>query len=290
MDISANFDTIMLQYNKNMRDYNDNMRIYLQLFQQQGRTSQPQQRTSRQQQRTALPQPPIYTIPTTTINTATSRLLNSLFSNAFVRQTTREPDYQDVLVFPTAAEIDNATEIIEFYREDATHLNTSCPITLEPFIQGEQICRIKHCLHSFKQVAISDWFRRNVRCPVCRYDIRDYIADDETSEIDDTDDFNDVIDELIQESSNAQSNAQSSNVTTPSREEPRTVSRPPGIYRPQTRPQSTQSNFTQNLTQAIRNFVSSEIQHLPFDINSTAAELLYTFDIPLNFDISNNLR
>jgi hypothetical protein len=74
------------------------------------------------------------------------------------------------------------------------------------------ICRIKHCSHSFKQAAIVDWFRRNVRCPVCRFDIREtgrqnaersteIEEEEEQEDIERENDseFNDVIDELLQE-------------------------------------------------------------------------------------------
>ena len=41
--------------------------------------------------------------------------------------------------------------------------------------------------------------------------------------------------------------------------------------------------ITQNFTSSIRNFITNEISQLPL-----AAELLYTFDIPIVLDISNN--
>jgi len=34
--------------------------------------------------------------------------------------------------------------------------------------------RIIHCGHSFHGVCIQQWFGMNPRCPVCRYDIRDF--------------------------------------------------------------------------------------------------------------------
>jgi len=71
----------------------------------------------------------------------------------------------------TAEEIQTATTIFEYsVNNDNTH--TSCPITLDDFQEGEQLCKILHCGHTFRNSAIQDWFRRNTRCPVCRYDIR----------------------------------------------------------------------------------------------------------------------
>ena len=52
------------------------------------------------------------------------------------------------------------------------NISSNCPITLDSFEEGEQICQIIHCGHCFSETAIKNWFRFNVRCPVCRYDIR----------------------------------------------------------------------------------------------------------------------
>jgi hypothetical protein len=68
-------------------------------------------------------------------------------------------------------QINDAVETVE-YNEDMPE--ERCPITLENFIVGENICRIRHCCHIFKSTGLMMWFQRNVRCPVCRYDIRTY--------------------------------------------------------------------------------------------------------------------
>jgi hypothetical protein len=67
--------------------------------------------------------------------------------------------------------------VIQYY-PGLNLLNNECPITLEEFADGEQIRQIHHCKHSFKEAAIQNWFRSNVRCPVCRYDIREYVQGD----------------------------------------------------------------------------------------------------------------
>ena len=54
-------------------------------------------------------------------------------------------------------------------------VNTSCPISLEPFNDSSRVTIIRHCRHIFNTDNLSNWFRTNCRCPVCRYDIRDYI-------------------------------------------------------------------------------------------------------------------
>jgi hypothetical protein len=72
---------------------------------------------------------------------------------------------------PTINHFTNATEYCIYDRETMGGTR-SCPITLDEFQDNEQICRIKHCRHIFKSVALQNWFSRNAHCPVCRYDIR----------------------------------------------------------------------------------------------------------------------
>jgi len=99
----------------------------------------------------------------------------SLFSNIFtfpISAGTRRY-YNDVIVSPTQLEIDNAVEVFN-YNENRIQPNSRCPITMEEFIAGDRVSRIRHCEHMFREDAINNWFRLNVRCPVCRYDIREY--------------------------------------------------------------------------------------------------------------------
>ena len=245
MDISGNFGNVIFQYNKNIRDYNDNMRLYLDIIAHRERVYA---------QNTYQPTPPV---------TPFNNIFSALFPT--VR---RGNTLQDVIVRPTQEQISVATEIIPF-DENMSNNNTSCPITLEPFIHGERICRIKHCSHLFKRYALNDWFRRNVRCPVCRYDIREYINEDseieevEVEETNDENDYSDVVEELLNESMENRNQTQNS---------------------------SSRNAFTTTLTTAIRGFINNELTHLPPRLNNVASELLYTFDIPLSFDVSGNLR
>ena len=84
------------------------------------------------------------------------------------------PPQENVVVRPTQTQINNATEIITYTPEICTH--TQCPITLEEFQSGDILRRIIECGHAFREPAINNWFTTSVRCPACRYDIRDYIA------------------------------------------------------------------------------------------------------------------
>jgi hypothetical protein len=77
-------------------------------------------------------------------------------------------------VFPTREQIENATRIVSFC-DIIRPINTSCPISLDTFNDSEQVMVIRHCGHIFKPESLNTWFRSNCVCPVCRYDIRDYV-------------------------------------------------------------------------------------------------------------------
>ena len=79
--------------------------------------------------------------------------------------------YTNVVVRPTAREIRHATRSLR-YSQLETPLNASCPISLEPFEPNSQITQILGCGHLFNPSSLQLWFNRNVRCPICRYDIR----------------------------------------------------------------------------------------------------------------------
>jgi len=81
--------------------------------------------------------------------------------------------FQDIEIRPTEQQINTASRLVD-YSINTPNINASCPITLEEFQEGDIIRRINYCGHAFREPAIQNWFLRNVRCPICRYDIRDY--------------------------------------------------------------------------------------------------------------------
>jgi hypothetical protein len=83
----------------------------------------------------------------------------NFFDNVVVRPTTEQIRAACVECFATAEESD-----------------TVCPITQDRIRAGESILRIRHCGHAFRKNALLVWFNRNVRCPVCRHDIREVNA------------------------------------------------------------------------------------------------------------------
>jgi len=75
-------------------------------------------------------------------------------------------------LFPNIRQILSATEIYHYQSE--TSSDRTCPITLEEFEEGEELCRIRSCRHVFTWKYLQEWFCTNSHCPVCRYDIRTY--------------------------------------------------------------------------------------------------------------------
>ena len=88
-----------------------------------------------------------------------------------------------VPVVPTQDQINNATRNIR-YENIQNPLNESCPISLERFNPNDVVTQICWCGHIFNTNELTSWFRSNVRCPVCRYDIRDYVRPDSDSDSD----------------------------------------------------------------------------------------------------------
>jgi hypothetical protein len=69
-------------------------------------------------------------------------------------------------------QIQSATRNIH-YTTDLSY--NVCPISLEDFVENEEVCQIKQCGHIFKKNSIMRWFSAShVHCPVCRYDLRNY--------------------------------------------------------------------------------------------------------------------
>ena len=85
----------------------------------------------------------------------------------------------NVPVFPTSEEISAATRIIRFDTVENPK-NTRCPITLVPFNPSDTVIQVVHCGHIFDIVYLNGWFRDNVRCPVCRHDIRETDVGDDS--------------------------------------------------------------------------------------------------------------
>lgn len=142
----------------------------------------------------------------------------------------------------TQEQINNSIQTIE-YDEDMGE--ERCPITLENFIVGENICRIRHCGHIFKSTGLMLWFQRNVRCPVCRYDVRTY---------------------------NSQTTTEVPQVT-----EPTTTQSPSS----ETQILQDSSSNLVNTRNIIYNRLNSIMRQLQNNLSDTDTPTVYTFDIPI---------
>jgi hypothetical protein len=171
-DIVVFLRELLYLYNTNFREYQENMRLMIEtmyLLASNNINASPNRNNTTNERR------PTYD---------NEYLYYSLFPNInrFTRPVTPINTFnENVIVRPTNNQLDSATINYE-YNAETSQYNTNCPITLEEFQEGEQVCRIRHCGHTFRRDAINNWFQGNVRCPVCRYDIRDYSVDNSTPE------------------------------------------------------------------------------------------------------------
>ena len=151
----------MLQYHENMHEYSENMRRYLQFMYEQHSN--------------LATTTPTVARPAANSTVNNRSILIRMIENILRNRNTRET-FEDVVVRPTNQQIQTATETVIYNEnENETYINNSCPISLDVFRTGDEVCRIKHCSHVFKKTALMNWFRVNVVCPVCRYDIRNYV-------------------------------------------------------------------------------------------------------------------
>ena len=93
---------------------------------------------------------------------------NTIFYTTFIPE-----NLQNVIIQPSEEEINRSVENVRYTQTNIIDDNR-CPITLEPFMIGDNVSRIRHCGHTFSIASLQNWFRGSVRCPVCRYDIREY--------------------------------------------------------------------------------------------------------------------
>lgn len=84
-------------------------------------------------------------------------------------------DMEPAIVHPTREEIRNSTteEIL------TTNDMPLCTICQENMPSGSRVRRLCYCDHFFHKECIDTWFERNVRCPICRDDIREVHEEDD---------------------------------------------------------------------------------------------------------------
>lgn len=135
-------EEFMYQYNRNIRDYNHNIRLLTQQLDNFTRDSGRRRRPSMTQQ--------------------------YMFSFEPLPHQQDEP-----AAAPLLAEADLLQRVrMTTFRGGPESADTTCPISLERFREGDGVCEIVGCGHQFKREPALHWLRRNPVCPVCRYDLR----------------------------------------------------------------------------------------------------------------------
>ena len=92
------------------------------------------------------------------------------FSRQMQTQTPSPPD-----TYPNISQVIAATSIFTYNESHIAEggMELRCPISLEDFEIGDELCEIRSCHHVFKWTNLQSWFTRHSNCPVCRFDIRE---------------------------------------------------------------------------------------------------------------------
>ena len=205
-----------------------------------------------------------------------------------------------VPVRPTRQQINNASITVR-YDAIENPLSESCPISLERFTNHDIVRQLKPCGHIFSRTSFRRWFENNVRCPVCRYDIRNYR--DSTSNIS----LPNVSNPNVSNPNVSNPNVSNPNVSNPSVSNP-SVSNPnivsqagvivEDINNSSEEEEQEQEQSNTNNVSINRNPVSNEIDNITFDItnhqtssniiNSLTNRLLQSILSPQTTNPNNN--
>lgn len=89
-----------------------------------------------------------------------NHLASTILTIAMPNNTFNDP----VAVVPSQEQIAASLETIE-------STTSNCAICQDSIVTGA--CRIRQCGHIYHRSCLLSWFSLNVRCPVCRHDIRE---------------------------------------------------------------------------------------------------------------------
>ena len=275
---------IMRMFNDNIQIYQLNMRAYIDSvnFVLHNIINMPE--TTRRANHINLPPPPP---PSTSTNRTSPRTMHQSLSYLLFPGIGTQ--FQDVVVRPSTEQIERATELIE-YRPNLQLTNLRCPITLDEFQEGDIIRRIRHCGHAFKRQSIENWFETNVRCPICRYDIRTYQSSDRNTsneeiieEMEEMEDIEDIEDASnVNRASNL--NTSSSSATTSSSS---SSSNPNPNPLPTTNRLRNESllltSGINDLFQSLSNNLSDGLTRLTNQLDLSNG-LIYRLEIPIDYE------
>ena len=83
----------------------------------------------------------------------------------------RSNTFQDVPVFPSLSVLRNSSEI-KIFRTLENNEQDTCSICRMEFEDDDVIRKLNNCNHIFHVNCIDIWFENNIRCPLCRRDLR----------------------------------------------------------------------------------------------------------------------
>lgn len=86
-----------------------------------------------------------------------------------------------VRIRPSTTQIRRGTDLL-IWNDISDNYQTNCPIDMQDFRGNDSILRIRHCGHIFREMNLRRHFRNSTRCPLCRFDIRDYVEYDNLNE------------------------------------------------------------------------------------------------------------
>jgi len=159
-------------------------------------------------------QSPLTTAWQIDLNTPASRVTRRPTRHRIFRIGSRELPAADILnqtlfdspvrIRPSVVQVRRATNVIS-WSDISDNYQTECPIDMIPFETGDSILQIRECKHIFREMNLRRHFRNSPRCPLCRYDIRDYIQSENSysqSSLNDTENnqslIRSVVDDLEQ--------------------------------------------------------------------------------------------
>ena len=170
---SRQLDTIhelIHEYNRNMRDYNRNISDIIEMLNVDF--------SSTASQNTTEPVRTNHSIPIAQNHENNTNNHASVLLSYYTSPWTNINNIDASNNVLSRSEIAIATQTYGYTEDLALHTDSSanvCPISLDTFQVGDVVCEIIGCGHIFKRPSLMNWLRRNSRCPVCRYQLRDYI-------------------------------------------------------------------------------------------------------------------
>lgn len=276
-EILREYNNIVRINTDNMTRYHENINIFAQIMSRQHLSQQRQSRNQQygyyRQNNNSIPNTRFNWSRTTRnqLNAFNTNIINEAINRIFPRT------FQDVVVSPTPEQINAATETYSYRLIDDIH--THCPITLDEFQENESVCRIRHCGHTFRENAIRNWFQQNVRCPICRYDIRT------NNEVNSTEDVQLEDEEPVQTPDNEQDISQNFIPPSPPRS-------PPHLRRsntiPTLPPRESINHAVRTISGGIQNILQNYLDGETFDENTLNRVFSFEMPVYLYSDLSGN--